>query len=112
MLEFPAKEWAAFMYRAVFRTDYIPIECTAVKQACFLSFEIFLPTKSAGTADDLGPIRHDPADDGVGAFLDDEVVPVEECNDRIGRLFDADDVVRVDVHLLLVHTCQKYHVVT
>lgn len=96
------------MYRTVFGTAYIPIECAAAKQACFLSFKIFFPTVSAGPPDDFCPVCHDSADDCAGAFLDDEVVPVEECNDRVGRLFDADDVVGVDVHLLFVHAGQKY----
>jgi hypothetical protein len=91
------------MYRAVFRADYIPIKCAAAKQACFLPFEIFFPAMYTGTADYFGSVCHDPADNSTGSFFDDEVISVEECNDRVRRLFDADDVVRVDVHFLLVH---------
>jgi hypothetical protein len=36
-------------------------------------------------------------------------VPVEERYNRVRRFFNADDVVRVDIHLLFVHTSQKYH---
>lgn len=100
------------MYRAVFGAYYFPIKCATAKQACFLSFEIFFSTVPARPTDDFGPVCHDSADDNAGTFLDDEVVPVEERNDRVGRLFDADDVVRVDVHLLFVHAGQKNHVVT
>jgi hypothetical protein len=106
------EEWTAFMFGAVFRAYYVPVKCAAAKQACFLTLKVFFPVMATGTPDDFGPVCHDPADDNAGSLLDDEVVAIEECNDRVGRLFDADDVVRVDIHLLFVHAGQKYHVVT
>ena len=100
------------MYRTVFGADDVPVERAAAKLAHFLTVTMFLAAKGPGTADNLGAIRHDPADDNAGTLHDDEVVTVEERYDRVGRFFDADDVVGVDVHSLLVHTRQKYHVAT
>lgn len=105
-------EWTAFMCRAVFGADYVPVKCATAKLAGLLPIQIFLLTGTAGTPDDFGTVCNNPADNYAGTFHDNEVVPVEESNNRVGRLFDADDMVRIDVHLLFVHTGQKYHVGT
>lgn len=91
------------MYRTVFRTNYILVECAAAKQARFLSIVMLSSAKTTGAANNSGPVCHNPADDNTGAFLDDEMVPVEKCDDGVRGLFYADDMIGVDVHLLLVH---------
>jgi hypothetical protein len=105
-------EWAAFVVRTFFGADNVPIKCAAAKQACFLSFALLSSAIPTGAPDNSGTICHNPADDSGGTFFYNEVMPVKKCNDRVWCFFNADDVVRVDEHLLPVHTGQKYHKAT
>ena len=97
------------MYSAVFRADNIPIKCTTAKLTRFLSFKIFFSIRYVGTADYFGPVCHDPADDNSGSFLDNEMIVVKQSDNSIGGLFNADDMVRIKIHLLFVHTGEKNH---
>jgi hypothetical protein len=105
-------EWAAFMHRAVFWADNIPIKCTAAKQARFLPFGMFSPAKRTGPADNFSPVCNDLADNTTGTLCNDEMVSVEERNNCVRCLFDTDDMIGINVHPLFVHAGQKYHVVT
>ncbi len=97
------------MVRTFFRTDDILIESAAAKPTDFLPFQVFLAGMPAGAADNSGPVGNDSADDDGDALFDDKTVSVKKGNDRIRCFFDANDVVRVDVHHLLVHAGQEYH---
>jgi hypothetical protein len=97
------------MVRTFFRADNLPVEGAAAKLTDFLPLKEFLAPKTTGTPDNSGPVGNDPADDGGGPLLDDEMVAVKESDDRIGCFFNADDVIRVEVHHLFVHAGQDYH---
>ena len=97
------------MYRTVFRVSSILIECAAAKQACFLTIGMFSSAKPTGALNYFGPVCHNAADDDAGVFLDNEMVSVEKCNNGVWGFLYADNMVRIDVHLLFVHAGQQYH---
>ena len=102
-------EWTAFMFRAAFWADNVPIKCATAKQTSFLPFEIFFPTVPRGAANDFGSVCHDSVDNGAGPFLDYEMIAVKESDNGIRCFFNADDMVRVKKHLLFIHAGEKNH---
>ncbi len=83
-----------------------------LKLADSLPPKILLMDRSFTTPHDSGPESDYFADDGACTVLDNIMVAVEQSDDGIRGLFNADYVVRIQKHQLSVHTCQCNHAVT
>ncbi len=105
-------EWAASLLIQSTRICSLTIKGDTAEQAFSASLQITFGSTATRTPHNPGAKGNDPADNYFCRFFYNKVVTVEEGNDRIGRLFDADDMIGVNVHLLLVHSGQKYHLST
>lgn len=71
-----------------------------------------LASHSAGSVYDAGAEGNDLVDYYAGRFFHNKAMAVKQCYDRIWSFFNTDDMVRVNVECLPVHTCKKNHVIT
>jgi hypothetical protein len=79
------------------------------KKFLALDGALFCAGRDTGAPYDLGAECNDLVDNDPGRFFDNKMVVIEQGDNRIGGFLNTDDMVRVDVKGLSVHTGKKNH---
>ena len=112
MLDVLRMEWGTELTFTVTGADIVPVECDVCKKSLFGSGQIFFALRCSGAPDDPGAKGDNPGDDDVRPLPNDKMISIKQGDNGIRGLLNTYDMVRVEVHLLLVHTGKKNHVDT
>lgn len=91
------------------RADCFLFDGSPLKKALTLSFEIFPVWGAVCPAYDPGTKGDNSADDDCCTLYDNIMIAVKECDNRIRSFLNTDNMIRIQVHGLSVHTCQNNH---
>lgn len=96
-------KWGAMLIIALSGAYSVMVQCDAAKESSPWPGEIFICRCCAGTSNNSGTEGDNLVDDHLGALLNDEVMIIEQGNDRVRGLLDTDDVVGIEENHLFVH---------